>query len=198
MSTGQSRGKPPCSVDWCERQAHSRGFCSAHYYRWKTYGDPLLGGEMQARLCGTPKERFWPKVNKHGPIPDYRPELGPCWVWTAAMATGGYGAFGVGRRKVYAHRFAYELLVGPIPEGLEIDHLCRVRACVNPTHLEAVTHRENDIRGFGASGIHARKTHCFRGHPFDENNTYKRANGKRVCRTCTLERQNKRRKAKST
>lgn len=131
------------------------------------------------------EERFWAKVNQHGPIPEYAPHLGPCWLWTAARDTGGYGQFGVdaNRKARNAHRYAYMLLVGPIPEGYEIDHLCRVRHCVNPAHLEAVTPTENKRRS-GSGAFHARKTHCPAGHPYDEANTYISPLGHRHCRIC--------------
>jgi hypothetical protein len=108
-----------------------------------------------------------------------------CWIWTASVDNGGYGKFGVSGRVLGAHRVAYELLVGPVPEGLELDHLCRERACINPTHLEPVTRAENHRRGYWVQ-----RTHCVNGHPFDEANTYIRAdNGWRVCRSCDRERQ---------
>ena len=134
-------------------------------------------------------ERFWAKVDKHGPIPEHRLDLGPCWVWTAGTNRAGYGKFGVGREAgkqliVQAHRFAYELLAGSIPEGLELDHLCRNRPCVNPDHMEPVTHAENMARGYAA------KTHCVRGHEFTPENTcFWNGTRKRRCRTCNRERQ---------
>ncbi|MEU7240240.1 HNH endonuclease signature motif containing protein [Streptomyces sparsogenes] len=85
-----------------------------------------------------------------------------------------------------AHRFAYETLVGPIPEHLQLDHLCRVRHCVNPDHLEPVSSRENTRRGRSQAGINGRKTHCQKGHPFDSANTYV-WKGSRACRTCRSE-----------
>ena len=89
-----------------------------------------------------------------------------------------------------AHVFAYKLLVGVVPGGLELDHLCRVPACVNPAHLEPVTHAENLMRSpVAPTAINARKTHCPQGHPYVAGNTYYRANGHRHCKTCTLERQ---------
>ncbi len=132
------------------------------------------------------EQRFWPKVDKAGPIPEHCPELGPCWMWIAHVNRHrGYGHFNAGGREGYAHRFAYELLVGPIPDGLELDHLCRVRHCVNPAHLEPVTRRENVLRGQAPSAYQARQTCCIRGHLFNAENTYIRPdNGARQCRTC--------------
>lgn len=134
-------------------------------------------------------ERFWAKVNKDGPIPEHRLELGPCWPWLASRTAGGYGRFCPGGRKltVMAHRWIYEQLIGPIPEGLEPDHLCRNRGCVKaiadeagPAHLEVITPRENTLRGTGPTALNARKTRCIRGHPLDG----RRSRGERYCLTC--------------
>lgn len=110
-------------------------------------------------------ERFWRLVNKTEGCWEY---LGNTWK--------GYGQFGVQVapgvwKKRKAHRVAYELLVGPIPEGMQIDHLCRNPRCVNPAHLEPVTNRENGLRGVSPAAIHARKTHCVNGHEFTPENT---------------------------
>ena len=113
-----------------------------------------------------PEQRFWPKVNKNGPLFNGI----PCWLWTAHCMVFGYGVFWV-HGPYAAHRFAYELHYGTIPQGLTIDHLCRVRHCVNPAHLEAVTRGENVLRGVGFSATNARVTHCPQGHPYDEANT---------------------------
>jgi len=107
-------------------------------------------------------------------------------VWDAPSAEG-YGTFYLDGRSQKAHRVAYELLVGPIPEGLTLDHLCRVRHCVNPDHLEPVTRLENWRRGTGPSAASRRqrsKTRCKHGHEFSEENTYVTAAGARQCRTC--------------
>lgn len=109
-----------------------------------------------------------------------------CWIWTAAIAHG-YGRIKWGDRVAMAHRVVYELLVGPIPEGLDIDHLCRVRACVNPSHLEPVTRAVNLARGDTMFVRNAAKAECLRGHPYDEENTYKTSKG-RACRACRQER----------
>ena len=123
------------------------------------------------------EERFWAKVDKNGP--------NGCWLWTASF-NAGYGQFRMSnpRRLVKAHRFTWELLVGPIPPTLEPDHRCRVTQCVNPAHMELVTHVVNVMRGDSPHAINSRKTHCANGHPFDEANTYITSQGKRMCRRC--------------
>lgn len=126
---------------------------------------------------GSDIDRFWAKVDRSG----------DCWEWLAHRNWGGYGRFWWGGRLGQAHRFAFQLTHGPIPLGLTIDHLCRNRGCVNPAHLEAVSMRENTLRGIGGPANNARKTHCYLGHPLDEANTtiYER-DGKPVrrCRAC--------------
>lgn len=117
---------------------------------------------------------------------------GGCWLWSGAIAPNGYGSLGIGQRslsaarKIYAHRLSYELHVGAIPEGLDLDHLCRVRHCVNPSHLEPVTRQENVRRGVGSNvgDYNGKKSHCVNGHAFDKVNTYLRPTGGRSCRAC--------------
>ena len=143
---------------------------------------------MTTRIRRSIPERFFTKVDFNGPAPEYRPELGPCWLWTGAIESNGYGWFRKGDTVIRAHRYAYEVCVGPIPEGLEIDHLCRIHPCVNPAHLEAVTMQENQLRGYGASGKNARKTHCLRGHPLSGDNLYRSKGGRRrQCKECVRE-----------
>lgn len=110
-----------------------------------------------------------------------------CVIWlggTVKSAKLEYGRLRLGRQLVMTHRVAYELECGPISDGLEIDHLCRVPLCINPYHLETVTHRENILRGISQSSINAVKTHCIRGHEFISTNTYVSPDGRRMCRTC--------------
>lgn len=121
-------------------------------------------------------DRFWAKVAKSS----------GCWLWTGTKAGSGYGRFWADGQRIYAHRWAYSRFVAPIPDGYEIDHLCREPACVNPTHLEPVSHRENSLRGDSPIARNARKTHCIRGHPLIGDNL--RAGRYRQCRTCARDR----------
>lgn len=108
---------------------------------------------------------------------------GGCWEWKGYIDNKGYGQSSLkGRDRT--HRIFYRHFKGALPSGTEIDHLCRVRHCVNPEHLEAVPHRINQRRGDSWVGKNARKTHCPRGHEYTKTNTYINPNGARVCRTC--------------
>jgi hypothetical protein len=136
---------------------------------------------MSNRLTATDAERFAQK---------YQVDYSGCWTWTAAN-TGqivlSYGRFydRATRRVVMAHRWSYERTVGPIPGGLELDHLCRNTLCVNPAHLEPVTRRENVVRGTSPNAINAAKTHCRRGHELTQENCYAfRWPKTRQCKLC--------------
>ena len=109
-----------------------------------------------------------------------------CWLYTGHIKQNGYGAMRKTQSMKYllVHRVSYELFKGPIPEGLALDHLCRVRHCVNPDHLEAVTLAENVLRGSGQPARNARKTHCKYGHALSGYNLFVKREGFRVCRTC--------------
>jgi len=111
-----------------------------------------------------------------------------CWTWTAALQTEGYGVFIHRHVQCYAHRISYEWANGKIDKELTIDHLCRNRRCVNPSHLEEVSIKENTLRGTGITAVNARKTHCTKGHELTEDNTYTKDNSKgeprRRCRKC--------------
>lgn len=107
-----------------------------------------------------------------------------CWEWTASRKPEGYGQCTVRRKLRYAHRYVYETLVGPIPEGYQLDHLCRIRHCVNPEHLEPVTPQVNTLRGESLLAEQARRTHCPQGHEYTPENTYTSSTNHRQCRTC--------------
>ena len=120
---------------------------------------------------------------------EYFKQEGNCWKWTGRIDNSGYAVVNV-------HRLMFELFNGKIPKGLVIDHLCRERDCFNPNHLEAVTQKENTLRGKGMASKNAKKTHCPQGHPLfgDNLEKYGLSKGKRVCLTCKNEKQNIRRK----
>lgn len=144
---------------------------------------PVVVG-VQGFVSRPAPERFWERVDRSGPRSEHRPDLGPCWLWTGAT-TGSkeYGRFTVAKgQAVVAHRWSYEHLVGPIPAGLVIDHLCRVHRCVNPAHLEPVTTRENILRGVSTVAKAAKQDRCVKGHPFDYVSPRQR-----VCRICQRE-----------
>ena len=175
MPSGYPGSTPPCSVWSCDNKARARGLCPKHYSKLLTYGHPLASGRPTAM------ERFWSSfaIAENG-----------CWEWTGALDRMGYGWFTVGvrpnSRRWPAHRWSLTMLGGaPIPVHLtDVDHLCRNHRCVNPVHLEAVTHAENMRRS--ASATAAR---CKNGHEWNEENTYIRKDkGTRQCRACGRER----------
>jgi len=128
------------------------------------------------RIKTDPIERFWNLVNK----------TESCWLWIGKN-DAGYGRFKNNSKSLLAHRYAYEITKGPIPKGLQIDHLCRVRQCVNPDHLEAVTSKVNMLRGNTVASRNANKTHCAQGHPFEGENLFINVRGARCCKKCARE-----------
>jgi len=190
-------------IDGCTSPQRARGWCSKHYQRWSNHGDP----NQVAWERNNPHANFWVKVDRRGPD--------ECWQWLAYKDDGGYGHFmvtvGTRQRDVAAHRMAYQLEVGRIPDGLQIDHVCHTndktclggitcphRGCVNPAHLEPVLPVENIRRapispGQRRAAQQRAKTHCAQGHPYDEANTYVDSNGYRACRACNNGRKRHRR-----
>jgi hypothetical protein len=158
-----------CIAQDCSKPGTSRKMCQMHYVRWKKHGSPgiVVGPGQKFK---TTAHRFWRHVTV---TPD-------CWQWDGGIGSSGYGTFHVDtKHTTMAHRMAYILSRGPIPDGLNIDHLCKNILCVNPWHLEPVTQKENLRRGLNGD-----KTHCLRGHPFDTANTYVSKKGHRTCRAC--------------
>lgn len=131
-----------CSV--CGRSFASRQALSTHRVRSVACRAADDGAEVA----------FWARVDRSG----------DCWLWTGALSGAGYGQLRSGGKTAYAHRYAYELLVGQVPEGLQLDHLCQNRACCNPAHLEPVTQEENIRRGSAPSAVVSRTGICARGH----------------------------------
>lgn len=130
-----------CSIDDCNERAKSRGYCGKHYQRWRAHGDPYFTKQIH----GDDSARFESK---------YELDSGTsCWNWGGVVDAKGYGRFDLGGRPQKAHRVAYELIVGPIPANLTIDHLCRNKLCVNPDHLEPVTNVENVRRAHAAAAL---------------------------------------------
>lgn len=160
-----------CTIEGCNRPHKARGWCAMHHNRWLRTGD--------TGAVGTGRPTFWDRFT--------RGAADECWLWLGVTDEKGYGRFG----KRAAHRMTYELLVGPIPDGLQIDHLCRVRNCVNPAHLEPVTLRENLARSSNPAAIGILYNTCIRGHEFTPENTYIRPSRprSRICKRCQLERQ---------
>lgn len=170
-----------CAIEGCERRYCGKGLCEMHLKRLRIHGDT-------ADPRPTTAERFWSKVNKDGPTPAHRPELGKCWEWDASRSKSGYGSFGLNGRSTEAHRVAILLSDGELPpQGMHTDHLCRNHACVRRTHLEVVTPQINTRRGIAGEGSRSRAravTHCPRGHAYDEANTYTALSGGYLCRGC--------------
>ncbi|WP_405508834.1 HNH endonuclease [Streptomyces cyaneofuscatus] len=138
---------------------------------------------MPPRPRPTAAWRYWSRVAFDGPLPLVRGVTGHCHEWTGATNEKGYGTFWH-TRTVKAHRYAYRLAGLLLPAELDVDHRCRNRACVRPSHLRAVTHRVNLLASTNHAAIRAQQKACHRGHPFDAQNTIRARNGTRKCRTC--------------
>jgi hypothetical protein len=153
-----------CRVPGCGLPVHSLGYCNAHRLRYKRKG--RVDKSIPVRVPQSLAERFEAKVNKKGAVPTYAPKLGRCWIWTGAKAktkNGSYGVINRGKRGeglIHAHRLSYKLHKGKIPDGLELDHLCRITLCVNPRHLEPVTRRVNVLRARAAAKVKTGAAHA--------------------------------------
>lgn len=183
MSAVLSSTPPPtncadCGLQWPE-QRFARGRCKTCYGR--------LIKKLRTKGQFTPVETTRPLADRLFEKTAAGP--GACVIFTGHLNNNGYGTIATGGRhgkQLYAHRAAYTLLVGPIPDGLVLDHLCRVRRCINPHHLEPVTQEENVRRAS------VERTHCPQGHEFTRDNTRQRPGRGRECRTCNRERARRR------
>jgi hypothetical protein len=164
---------PHCSIVGCDKPVKARAMCVMHYKRVIKHGDPHY-------TPPTPEDTFWGQIDRSDPD--------ACWLWDRVIGTGGYGYHNWRGRTVRAHRVSVLIDGRTIPDGMQVDHTCRTRSCINPRHLEVVTPRENKRRGNEHSGIGQYKTHCPSGHPYDETNTYTSRNGARHCRACKVAR----------
>lgn len=172
--------RPQCSHEGCDHRHHARGLCYHHYLSLWVKERREAQSEVNAfKSQMRSQRRFWSRVEV--PV-----DGDGCWIWTGCKAGFGYGRPMYRGRSRSAHRIAYELLVGPIPAGLELDHLCRNPPCVNPAHLEPVTHQVNLLRGVSPVAVNVLKTHCPKGHPYSGRNLKLGRSSKagRQCREC--------------
>ena len=164
-----------CAIRDCEGSVHARHFCQRHYTRWIRHGHPVDGQAARMRAtCPEDALKTYRRITESG-----------CWEWTGYIERHGYGRWCgkvQGRmQRIYVHRLAWETLRGPIPEGLQIDHLCRNRLCFNPEHLEPVTQSVNVRRSLEfRDGV----AHCRNGHEKTPDNTFVSSDGSRRCRQC--------------
>lgn len=179
--------KPICAVDGCQRSVSARGWCGMHYARWRAHKNPLMT-LMPTRVNGTPAQRFYAKVAA--------PDTQSCCLWLGHTSKRGYGRFRLNGVYVNAHRASYILSIGPLSDELDLDHLCHTRdtacpggvtckhrRCVNPEHLEPVTHSENSKRRGDTASLRKTRTHCRNNHPLDAENVVMNQ-GKSRCKTC--------------
>lgn len=155
---------------------------------WRDRNPHVVGGPLRNRkgqMVAVPAfMRLDYYTDRDGPVPEFAPHLGPCWVWTGSL-TNGYGYVRVAKRKVQAYRLNYERYVGPVLPGMPMDHLCRVRRCVHPLHVEPTTYSENTRRSpIHPGNLNAAKERCPAGHTYNAVNTHILPNGARRCRAC--------------
>lgn len=175
-----------CTIEDCHRPVHSRGYCTAHSRRLYRYGDATYQprGVAQPNVMGAPVrntiETFWAQVEV----------TGACWLWTGGLTDEGYGYYWLSGRTYGAHRIAYNDLIGDVPPGMHLDHLCRIRNCVNPDHLEVVTPTVNSDR---ANRYRAEADLCNHGHEWTPENTLALGDYSKRCRQCLLVRGHRKR-----
>lgn len=172
-----------CRVEGCGLPVRAQKRCALHYQR------AVRSGEIQTAKRVPVDSRFWSYVARSA----------TCWTWTGATSDQGYGVFAVRHHvQVKAHRFAFEITRGPIPAGLVLDHLCRNRSCVNPSHLEPVDNVENVMRGYSPQAVNARTQKCAQGHEFETKIRASSGKPRRYCRECHNAQRRERRAARRT
>ena len=169
-----------CNAPNCDRDAilerDGYSVCRKHYNQLWRHGSFQNGPQPRAKKPLAVRMATHTVVMPNG-----------CWLWTGAKTRNGYGHIKIDGKLVLAHRASYEMHFGPIPNDSVIDHICRVRDCTNPNHLEAVSFQENVLRGVSFAAENAKKTHCANGHEYTEDNTIIRRGGGRDCRICQRE-----------
>lgn len=169
-----------CGLPECPRPVSVRGYCHAHYQRWRLQGGPVAPHvPVRSRVSreGTVEERIFRQLEETAE---------GCWEWRGHQGPNGYGQLGGDGTTYRVHRLVYVMLVGPVPDGLVLDHLCRNRLCANPAHLEPVPEFVNFVRGASPSAVAFRTDTCKRGHSLDLEigDVYVTPTGKRDCRRC--------------
>lgn len=191
------RSPVPCVAPECDRQSETSytDLCRRHRRRQKRDGDPV-SGRVRRLPEQDPETYFWTLVDKSGPMPDERPELGPCWMWRGNTNGVGYGTYGFRRRSYGAHVASLIFSKGFTPAKRDrVDHLCRRPLCVNPDHLEPVTNRENTLRGRSPFAVKAKKNACQYGHELAVRPRTVGGPDRRYCPTCARDHQRRMRKA---
>lgn len=163
-----------CTMSDCDNRVYARSWCEVHYSRWRRTGDP------RGREALSAEDRFWGRVVFSDNSGVLTPSEGCCWLWMGAKSKG-YGYFVDGGKSQPAYRWIYKRLISDEIDGLDLDHLCRVPACVNPWHLEPVSHQVNCQRGRNAC---REKSCCPQGHDYSPENTYVTPSGTRQCKIC--------------
>lgn len=182
--TGSKTTTKPCSVEGCAGKRYCRGWCIKHYGRWRKHGDPSVSLTLQGEPVIVRLARFTASGSAE-----------ECWPWLGAVNWKGYGHSFRDGKQMQAHRVMYEETIGPIREGMTLDHvchtkdrscpggnICRHRSCVNPFHMDQVSAAVNTSRG-----LRAAQTHCKRGHEFTAENTgigHQAGGTHRFCREC--------------
>lgn len=176
----RQKGNQKCSIGKCTSNYFAKGYCQKHYSRHYRNGDP----NKVFRIIGNDIERMNQYINREGPLSDKLKSK--CWIWVGTRYRNNYGKFYLNGSHKLAHRAVYQLFTGPIPTGMTLDHLCKVKPCVNPVHLEITTIGENVRRAglHGVAAVNAAKTHCSKGHKYTQQNKIIKKSGGRECREC--------------